>query len=90
MEQTSAAETSIEELSFEEAFRDLEETVQRLEAGDLTLEESIALFERGQALAQHCSAALDQAELRVSQLAGIEGENYRQVSFNGEEKREER
>ena len=76
-----------EELSFEEAFKELEETVQRMEAGDLTLEESIALFERGQALARHCNAALDQAELRVSQLAGIESGNYRQVTSNeGREK----
>lgn len=78
-----------EDLSFEEAFQELEETVHRLEAGDLTLEESIALFERGQALARHCSAALEQAELRVNQLAGIEGGNHHQVAFseeNGERK----
>jgi exodeoxyribonuclease VII small subunit len=58
----------IENLSFEEAFRDLEETVRRLEEGDLTLDESIALFEQGQALARHCGERLDRAELRVSQL----------------------
>ncbi len=72
-----------ENLSFEEAFRELEETVRRLETGDLTLEESIVLFEKGQALARHCSAALDQAELRVSQLSGTGGEN-RQVVFGDE------
>jgi len=58
----------IENLSFEEAFKELEATVHRLEEGDLTLEESIALFERGQALARHCGEKLDTAELRVSQL----------------------
>lgn len=73
-----------EELSFEEAFRELEETVQRMEAGDLTLEESIALFERGQALAQHCSAVLDQAELRVNQLVEMEGGNHHQAAFDEE------
>jgi len=57
------------ELSFEEAFAELEEAVARLEAGGLTLEESLALFERGQALAAHCSEQLDQAELKVKQIA---------------------
>ena len=58
----------IDDLTFEEAFCELEETVRRLEAGGLTLKESIALYERGQALAAHCSRHLDQAELRVRQL----------------------
>lgn len=58
----------IEELTFEQAFAELEETVRRLEAGGLTLEESLALYERGQALAAYCNAQLDQAELRVRQL----------------------
>jgi exodeoxyribonuclease VII small subunit len=57
------------ELSFEEAFAGLEEAVARLEAGGLTLEESLALFERGQALAAHCREQLDQAELKVKQIA---------------------
>ena len=59
----------IENLSFEQAFAELEETVRKLEAGGLTLEESIALFEQGQALATHCNGQLDQAELRVRQLS---------------------
>ncbi len=57
-----------EQISFEEAFTRLEETVRRLEAGNLSLEESIALFEEGMRLAQVCNARLDEAELRVSQL----------------------
>lgn len=56
------------ELSFEEALGELEETVAQLEAGDLTLEESLALFERGQRLSAHCNALLDKAELRVELL----------------------
>jgi exodeoxyribonuclease VII small subunit len=60
--------TDIDELSFEVAFSELEETVQKLEAGELTLEESVALFERGQALATHCQQQLDAAELKVEQL----------------------
>jgi exodeoxyribonuclease VII small subunit len=58
----------IADLSFEEAYAELEATVARLERGDLPLEESIALFERGQALAAHCNLQLDSAELKVQQL----------------------
>ncbi|RLC89460.1 MAG: exodeoxyribonuclease VII small subunit, partial [Chloroflexi bacterium] len=47
--------SEIKNLTFEQAFAELEETVHKLEAGGLTLEESLALFERGQALATHCS-----------------------------------
>jgi exodeoxyribonuclease VII small subunit len=59
----------LEKLSFEEAFRDLEAMVQRLEDGELTLEEALTLYERGMSLAQRCGDALDAAELQVQQLA---------------------
>lgn len=55
-------------LSFETAYAELETIVTRLDSGDLPLEDSVALFERGRILAQHCQALLDNAELRVSQL----------------------
>jgi exodeoxyribonuclease VII small subunit len=62
-------------LSFEEAFAELEKTVAALERGDLSLKESVELFERGQALAAHCNLQLDQSELKVRQLLpGNEGE----------------
>jgi exodeoxyribonuclease VII small subunit len=61
-------------VTFEAAFSELEETVRRLEEGDLLLEESIVLFERGQLLAAYCTARLDNAELRVRQLMPA-GEN---------------
>lgn len=57
-----------EELNFEEALAELEGIVARLEAGDLTLEESLALFERGQQLTEFCSKQLEDATLRVEQL----------------------
>lgn len=60
--------SEFENLSFEQAFAELEETVRKLEAGGLTLEKSLALFERGQALAAHCGTQLDQAELKIEQL----------------------
>ena len=61
--------SDIDDLTFEQAFAELEETVRKLEEGGLALEESLALFERGQALAARCNAQLDQAELKVRQLS---------------------
>lgn len=55
-------------LSFEEALAELEATVAKLEAGGLTLEEMLALFERGQELVALCEKALDEAELRLEAL----------------------
>jgi exodeoxyribonuclease VII small subunit len=55
-------------LTFEQAFAQLEEIVARLESADLSLDESLALFERGQALAAQCARLLEAAELKVKQL----------------------
>lgn len=66
----------LEEITFEAAFAELEETVRRLEEGNLSLEESIALFEHGQRLAAYCSTQLDQAELRVRQLMPADEAEY--------------
>ena len=63
----------IEDLTFEMALADLEKTVAKLEAGELTLEESLTLFERGQKLANHCTQQLEAASLRVEQLT-VDGE----------------
>lgn len=54
--------------SFENLFAELEATVAKLEAGDLSLDESLALFQRGMELAKKCGAMLDAAELRIKQL----------------------
>lgn len=64
--------TPVEQLTFEEALQELENIVSLLETNTLPLETALAAFERGQALAQHCAALLDKAELRVKQLAGEE------------------
>lgn len=58
----------VETLSFEAALSELERIVEQLEAGDLPLEEALALFERGQALAARCGGLLDGAELKVQAL----------------------
>ena len=62
-----------ESLTFEEAFKELEGIVSKLEAGELALGDSLALFERGMLLAQYCEKQLDQAELKVSELIVGEG-----------------
>ena len=56
------------ELTFETALAELEQIVAKLEAGELTLEESLALFERGQQLTDYSNNLLDNASLRVEQL----------------------
>jgi len=58
----------IESLSFEDSYSRLEQVIAKLEGGDLTLDESVALFEEGMRLAEHCGQKLDDAELKVSQL----------------------
>ena len=58
----------INELSFETAFAELETIIARLESGELSLDDSVTLFERGRKLAEYCQTILDKAELRVSQL----------------------
>lgn len=57
-----------EELTFEQAYARLETIVTQLESGELTLEESVVLYEEGQRLARTCGQMLDSAELRVRQL----------------------
>ena len=60
--------SDINELSFETAYAELEAIIIKLESGELSLEESVELFERGRRLSDHCQALLDRAELRVNQL----------------------
>ena len=60
----------IEDLTYEQALSELEEIIQNLEADEHTLEETLAMFERGQALAQYCAKLLEVAELKVQELSG--------------------
>lgn len=59
----------IDDLSFEAALQELQQIVSRLEGEKLSLDESLALFERGQALGRHCDQLLENAELKIAQLA---------------------
>jgi len=69
---TKAVE-AVNELTFEQAFQELEEIIRQLEAGQLALDGALLLFERAQALAARCGALLDSAELKVRQLVPKEG-----------------
>ncbi|TIX50173.1 exodeoxyribonuclease VII small subunit [Alteraurantiacibacter aquimixticola] len=65
---------NIGEMSFEDALKALEEVVKRLESGEVPLDESIALYERGEALRGHCQARLDAAQARIEKIvAGADG-----------------
>lgn len=75
----------IADLTFEQAFQQLEEVVRQLESGELPLEQSLALFERGMALAKLCENKLDEAEQKVSQLVGAGSEGPTLTPFRAEE-----
>jgi exodeoxyribonuclease VII small subunit len=78
-------EKPAEELTYEQAFEELQGVVARLETGDLPLEEALALFGRGQALAGRCNELLEEAELRLRELLPDEGEGFSEVDFDLEE-----
>ena len=67
------AEKSIAEMSFEDAMLALEQVVSQLEKGEVPLEQSIALYERGAALKKHCSDKLKLAEEKVELIRSAEG-----------------
>lgn len=63
----------VAEMSFEEAMEALEAVVSQLEKGDVALEASIALYDRGAALKAHCAAKLKDAEEKVELIRAAEG-----------------
>jgi exodeoxyribonuclease VII small subunit len=61
-------------LPFERALAELEDIVTRLERGSVALEESIAIYERGEALKKHCETLLRSAEMRIEKITlGTDG-----------------
>ncbi len=62
------SDTPVEKMSFEDAMAELESVVGQLERGDVALENSIKLYERGAALKAHCEKKLKEAEERVAQI----------------------
>lgn len=58
----------IKDLSFEEAYQELDSVRTQLESGDLSLEQSVTMYEKGKLLSAHCQNLLDNAELRIKKL----------------------
>lgn len=65
---TKKSEKPVEELTYEEALTELEGVVESLEGEQNPLEDSMKLFERGQALVAHCGSLLESAQLKVQKL----------------------
>ncbi|WBU53254.1 exodeoxyribonuclease VII small subunit [Paracoccus sp. SCSIO 75233] len=66
--------SEIAEMSFEDAMKELEQVVSRLESGNASLEDSIKLYERGAALRAHCEARLRAAEERIEKITLSQGQ----------------
>ncbi len=73
----------VEEMSFEEAFAELEAIVQQMEDGSTALADAMALYERGIALASRCQTLLDEADVRIKQLVPNGDGGYDEVEFTG-------
>lgn len=81
----SSDSDQISALAFDKALEELQGVVTRLEEGGLALEESIALYERGAALHDHCATLLDKAELRVQRLVDGAGGSPRVLDMRPDE-----
>ena len=58
-----------DDVSFEQLYDELEATIDKLEAGNLSLDDALALYQRGMELAGQCGTLLDQAELKIQELS---------------------
>ncbi|KQS96275.1 MULTISPECIES: exodeoxyribonuclease VII small subunit [unclassified Rhizobium] len=65
---TTTPQTDVSSLSFEKAVEELEAIVSALERGDVALDKSIEIYERGEALKKHCEALLGAAENRIEKI----------------------
>jgi exodeoxyribonuclease VII small subunit len=73
----------VDKMSFEEALAELEAIVRQLEAGEVELEQSITIYERGAALKAHCESRLKSAELKVEQIVqGASGPATEPAAFD--------
>ena len=81
----SDGKPDIAEMTFEQALGALEDVVKRLESGEVPLDDSIALYEQGETLRQHCQARLDAAQVRIEKIvAGSDGRATGTVPFDAE------
>ena len=75
----------IPQMSFEDALKALEDVVRRLESGEVPLDQSIDLYERGEALRKHCQARLDAAQARIEKIVqGPDGRPTGAVPFDAD------
>jgi exodeoxyribonuclease VII small subunit len=70
MSEKKVIQKDISSMKYEEAAAELDQIVEQLEEGNLPLENTLVLYERGQALSKHCADLLDKAELKIRTLAG--------------------
>ncbi len=68
---------SIATMTFEDALRSLEDVVRKLESGEVPLDDSIELYERGEDLRKHCQARLDAAQARIERI--VQGPDGRPI-----------
>lgn len=84
MTEKAPGTAKIKDMSFEQAMGELEQVVRQLETGDVPLDDSIALYERGDALRKHCDSKLKAAEAKVEQItADAEGNAAGVKPFDG-------
>ncbi|MEM8783397.1 MAG: exodeoxyribonuclease VII small subunit [Planctomycetota bacterium] len=77
-------ETEPDTLSFEAALEELEALIERVESGEIGLEEAIAQYERGAALVKRCRSVLDVAEKRIAELTAAELRSGESEPENGD------
>ncbi len=76
-------QSQISDMSFEQALRELEGVVRKLESGDVPLDDSITLYERGEELRKACQARLDAAQARIEKIVqGADGKPAGTVPFD--------
>lgn len=81
----SETDPDIAALSFEDALRALEDIVRKLEGGEVPLDATMDLYERGEKLRKHCQARLDAAQLRIEKIvAGADGEASGTTPFDAD------
>lgn len=80
----------IDTLSFEDSYERLEQVIQKLESGELSLDESVSLYEEGIRLAEHCGRQLDDAELKVNQLLRAVAEEFNDDPYEEDQRRKAR
>ena len=68
MKTATTPQAQIDALSFEKAMEELESIVDKLERGEVSLEESIAIYERGEALKKRCDSLLQSAEMKIEAI----------------------